>query len=78
MKKIPIGATVGLMAITAAVTFVITGNFTLERFNEKIRSTSEKQEFYSKLSEIDNYIRTHFIGEIDETALIDGMVNGYI
>ncbi|MDE7294073.1 MAG: PDZ domain-containing protein [Oscillospiraceae bacterium] len=78
MKKIPIGATIGLMAITAAVTFVVTGNFTLERFNEKIRSTSEKQEFYSKLSEIDNYIRTHFIGEIDETALIDGMVNGYI
>lgn len=78
MKKIPVGITIGLMAITAAVTFVVTGNFTLERFNEKIRSTSEKQEFYSKLSEIDNYIRTHYIGEIDEAALIDGMVSGYM
>lgn len=78
MKKIPLGVTVGLMAVTAAVTFVVTGNFTLERFNEKIRSTSEKQEFYSKLSEIDNYIRTHYIGDIDEAALIDGMVSGYL
>ncbi|MCM1578666.1 MAG: S41 family peptidase [Ruminococcus sp.] len=78
MKKIPIGAAVGLMAITAAVTFVITNNYTLEKFNEKIRSTSEKQEFYSKLSEIDTYVRTHYIGDIDEQTLIDGMVNGYI
>lgn len=77
-KKISIGITIGLMAITAAVTFIITSNVTLEMFNNKIKSVNEKQEFYSKLSEIDTYCRTHYISEIDESKLIDGMVSGYI
>lgn len=78
MKKISIGITIGLMAITATVTFVITSNVTLDMFNEKIKSVNEKQEFYSKLSEIDTYIRTHYVSEIDESTLIEGMVSGYI
>ncbi len=78
MKKVSLGITVGLMAITAAVTFIITSNFTLDMFNEKIKSVNEKQEFYSKLSEIDTYVRTHYITEIDESKLIEGMVGGYI
>ena len=76
--KISLGITIGLMAITAAVTFIITSNVTLEMFNEKIKSVSEKQEFYSKLSEIDTYSRTHYISDIDESKLIEGMVSGYI
>ena len=76
--KVSLGITIGLMAITAAVTFMITSNVTLDMFNNKIKSVSEKQEFYSKLSEIDTYSRTHYIGEIDETKLIEGMVQGYI
>lgn len=78
MKKVSVGITIGLMAITAAVTFIITSNVTLEMFNEKIKSVNEKQEFYSKLSEIDTYVRTHYISEIDESKLIEGMVSGYI
>ena len=78
MKKVSIGITIGLMAITASVTFVVTGNLTLKMFNEKIRSVNEKQEFYSKLSEIDTYIRTHFVSDIDESRLQEGMVSGYI
>lgn len=78
MKKIPVGITIGLMAITAAVTFIVTSNVTLDMFNQKIKSVNEKQEFYSKLSEIDTYVRTHYISEIDESRLIEGMVSGYI
>lgn len=77
-RKISIGITIGLMAITAAITFIITSNVTLEMFNNKIKSVNEKQELYSKLSEIDTYSRIHYIGEIDETHLIEGMVSGYI
>ena len=39
--KVSLGAAVGLMAITAAVTFIITSNVTLDRFNQKIKSVSE-------------------------------------
>lgn len=78
MKKISLGVAIGFMAITAAITFVVTSNVTLDMFNEKIKSVNEKQEFYSKLSEIDTYIRSHYIDEIDENRLIEGMVAGYI
>lgn len=78
MKKVSLGITVGLMALTAAATFVVTSNLSLDRFNEKIKSVNEKQEFYSKLSEIDTYVRIHYIDEIDESRLIEGMVGGYI
>ncbi|MGN1089512.1 MAG: S41 family peptidase, partial [Huintestinicola sp.] len=78
MKKVSVGITIGLMAITAAATFIITSNATLEMFNNKIKSVNEKQEFYSKLSEIDTYIRTHYVGDMDEGTLIEGMVGGYI
>lgn len=77
-KKIPLGITIGLMAITAAITFIVTSNLSLDLFNQKLKSVSEKQELYSKLSEIDTYIRAHCLGELDEAALIDGMVSGYI
>lgn len=77
-KKVSLGITIGLMAITAAVTFIITSNFSLQMFNDKIKNVSEKQELYSKLSEIDTYIRSHYIGDINEDKLIEGMVSGYI
>ena len=78
MKKVSIGITIGMMAITAAVTFIVTSNYNLKMFNDKIKSVNEKQEFYSKLSEIDTYVRTHHITDIDEIVLIEGMVSGYI
>lgn len=78
MRKIPLGVSIGLMAITAAVTFVVTSNVTLKMFNEKIKDVNEKQGFYRKLSEIDNYVRSHYSGDIEETQLIDGMISGYI
>lgn len=77
-KKVSIGVTIGLMAITAAVTFIITGNVSLELFNEKVRSVGEKQEFYSKLSEADSFARNNYINQIDEAALMDDIVSGYI
>ncbi|MBQ8978632.1 MAG: PDZ domain-containing protein [Oscillospiraceae bacterium] len=78
MKKVPIGLTVGLMAITAAVTFVITGNYTLDKFNKKITGVNEKQELYSKISEIDNFVRMNYVTDMDEHKIIEGMVSGYM
>lgn len=78
MKKVPLGVTIGLMAISAAVTFVITGNYTLEKFNKKISGVNEKQELYSKISEIDNFVRMNYVTDMDEKVLIEGMVAGYM
>ena len=77
-KKFSIGTVIGISAVTAAVTFVITGNVSLNLFNKKIRSVSEKQDFYIKLSEADNFVRSNYINEIDEKQLLDDIMSGYI
>lgn len=77
-KKISVGTAVGLMAITAAVTFIITSNVSLNMFNKKIGNVSEKQEFYSKLSEADSFARHYYAGEINEKKLLDDIALGYI
>ena len=77
-KKISLGTVIGLMALTAALTFVITSNFSLKMFNEKVRSVSEKESFYNKLSETDSLARTYFVSDINDKDMPDDIVKGYI
>lgn len=77
-KKISLGITIGLMALAAAVTFVITYNFSLNVFNSKVRNVSERESIYAKLSEMDSYVRANFYNDIDEEELINSIMNGYI
>lgn len=76
-KKISLGITIGLMALAAAVTFIITYNFSLNVFNSKVRSVSEREVIYAKLSEMDKYVRANFISDIDEDMLTDSIMSGY-
>lgn len=77
-KKISIGLAIGLMALVAAATFVITYNYSMNVFNETVKSVSEKEGVYTKLSELDKYVRANYIGEIDESVLSDSIMAGYI
>ena len=77
-KKISLGIAIGLMALVAAVTFIITYNFSLNVFNSKVRNVSERESIYAKLSEMDSYVRANFFNEIDEEKLINNIMNGYV
>lgn len=77
-KKISLGITIGLMALTAAVTFIISYNYSLGIFNEKVKSVTEKEGFYSKLAEIDKYVRGNYYTDLKEEDLLNGIINGYI
>lgn len=77
-KKISLGITIGLMALAAAVTFIITYNYSLNVFNSKVKSVSEKESIYTRLSEMDKYVRSNYINDIDEEMLNDSIMNGYI
>ena len=69
-KKISLGITIGLMALAAAVTFIITYNYSLNVFNSKVKSVSEKESIYIRLSEMDKYVRANYINDIDEDMLL--------
>ncbi|MCH5193310.1 MAG: PDZ domain-containing protein [Oscillospiraceae bacterium] len=77
-KKISLGITIGLMALAAAVTFIITYNYSLNVFNEKVKSVSEKESIYTQLSEMDKYVRANFFADIDEDMLINSLMSGYV
>ena len=77
-RKIPLGIAIGLMALAAAVTFIITYNFSLDTFNSKVRSVSERESIYAQLSEMDKYVRSNFWGTIDEDLLTNSIMTGYV
>ena len=77
-RKIPLGIAIGLMALAAAVTFIITYNFSLDTFNSKVRSVSERESIYAQLSEMDKYVRSNFWGAIDEDLLTNSIMTGYV
>lgn len=77
-RKIPLGIAIGLMALAAAVTFIITYNFSLDTFNSKVRSVSERESIYAQLSEMDKYVRSNFWGSIDENLLTNSIMTGYV
>lgn len=77
-KKISLGIAIGLIALAAAATFIITYNYSMKVFNEKVKSVAEKEGIYSRLSELDKYIRANYISNIDEDALNDSIMRGYV
>ena len=77
-KKLSLGATVSLMAITAAITVSLTYVYAMNNFNSKMADVNKRQAMYTKLSEIDQKVRQDYIGNIDEAALNDGICAGYV
>lgn len=77
-KKISLGLAVSLIAITAAVTFILTSFFSLKSFNEKVVDVNEKAERYGDLQTVDSYVRENYYGTIDEETLNDGILKGYV
>ncbi len=77
-KKISLGAAIGIMALVAAATFIITYNYSMKVFNATVKNVSEKEESYTKLSEMDKYVRANYLGDIDEQLLADSIMKGYV
>lgn len=77
-KKISLGLAISLIAIASAVTFILTSFFSLQNFNQKVVDVNEKAQKYSALQVIDSYVREHYLGDIDEQQLSDGILKGYV
>lgn len=77
-RKIPLGLTIALMAIAAAITFIISTSYTMSIFNGLVADVQQRAEMYEKLEQIDTYVRAYYDGTIDEDKLIEALANGYI
>ena len=66
------------MAIASAITFILTSFFSLQSFNEKVVDVNEKAKKYGSLQTLDSYVRENYYGDIDEEALGNGILKGYV
>jgi carboxyl-terminal processing protease len=77
-KTISIGLAIAIAALTAAIAVIVTYNYTLGKFNSMISSVSDKEENYTRISELDSFVRANYIGVLDEKILRDAILGGYI
>ena len=77
-KKISLGLALSLIAVSMAVTFILTSFFSLQSFNKKVVVVNEKSKKYNTLQILDAYIRENYYGEINENKLSDGLMKGYV
>lgn len=77
-KKIPVGMTVSLMIITAALTVCITMLVSQQVFSGTLSGLSKQRALFDKLYEIDEKIEQNYYGEVDKEAMYDGAAYGYV
>ena len=77
-KRISIGAAITFIAIAMAITITLTMFFSQRLFNEKVSDLAEREAMYSKLAEVDKYVRANEFNTVDEILLGDQLVRGYV
>ena len=77
-KKLSLGMVISLIAIACAITYVVTITVSTNMFNQRIGGVAQREEIYSKIQEIDSYVRNASYYDIDEETLITSIVNGYV
>ncbi len=78
-KKVSLGVCISAVAIVCALTFIVTSFLSLQRFNTKVQAVKEKAEKYERLEALDTYVRENFYkSDLDEDALMDGLLKGYV
>lgn len=76
-KKISLGLAVSLMAIAAAITYIISTSYSMSLYNGLIADVQQRAEMYTNLEQIDAYIRSYYNGTIDENKLKEALAEAY-
>lgn len=77
-RKISLSLTICLMALTAAVTFILTLSFSRKKFNETVTEVDRLAEKYQLLDELDAKVQQEYYKEVPEQDVLNGMLEGYV
>ncbi len=77
-KKVSLGVTISLVAVACAITFVLTMTVSLNMYNSMVAGVQERETINAKIKEIDSFVRSSSIYELDEADILSGIMNGYI
>ena len=77
-KKISVSLALTIAIIAMTVTFSVTMILARQIFDQTIPSVQEKESMYSKLAELDKYVRANYYGDIQDPTLFDMISYGYV
>lgn len=77
-KKISLGAAIGLIFISIALTVVITISASGSIYNSILQYLPEKVQTYSMLEEVGNIVKSNYYGKIEQGDLNIATAEGYI
>lgn len=77
-RKISIGGAITLALMFATATFIMTMIYAQNTFDSRVYSIKERETMYAKLAEVDRLVRQNYYNAIDDEALGDALVRGYI
>ena len=77
-KRISVATTFVLILFAVLLTFQITYNFIEKQYQKKVDALTKNQSDFSVLAEADVLIRENFIGAVNEDALDNGLIKGYL
>ena len=70
-KKISVGMMLTIVILAMTVTFSVTMLLAMRLFDSTVSNVKEKESMYSKIAELDRYVRSNDYYTIDETLLYD-------
>ena len=76
-KKVSFGITIAVCLLAAAIAFSAAFMISRSIFNSKLKDLSQKQDMFSRLSDIDSFVREHYDGKIDEEKLNAALRQAY-
>ena len=77
-KRLSWGAVLSLLIIVVAVTVCVTMLVAMRRFNAQVNELSNRQSMYNYISDVDNAVRQHYYGTIDEEVLRRAIASGQV
>ena len=77
-KKLSLSITISLIALTAAVTFILTMTFCMNRFNIMLKEVDRLSGKYQRLEELDAVVQSEYYTDYSQDDIIDGILAGYV
>lgn len=77
-KKFSLATVIVLVALSVLITFQLTYIKIDNKYKIALNEIKDSQLVYDKLASVDAVYRKQYIGEIDETSLVDSVIRGYV
>lgn len=77
-KKISLGAAVTLIIIAVSLTVSVTMVIAMRQFNYKLSNVNQRQTMFDYITEVDNVVRQHYVGDVNEESLRASLAKGYL